>query len=64
MAGDRQVSEVLFSMIVSGMCQSCDSNVVLYSSEMSGVRHVSGVLFAMVVRWQVSDMCKESCSLW
>ena len=41
------------------MCQSCDSNVVLYSSEMSGVRHVSGVLFAMIVRWQVSDMCRS-----
>ena len=46
------------------MCQACDSNVVLYSSEMSGVRHVSGVLFAMIVRWQVSGMCQECCSLW
>ena len=39
-------------------------SVVLYGSEMAGVRHVSGVLFSMVVRWQVSGMCQECCSLW
>ena len=72
----RQVSGVLFSMIVrwqvSGMCQECCSqdgrcqavrSVVLYDSEMAGVRHVSGVLFSMIVRWQVSGMCQKCCSL-
>ena len=31
-------------------------SVVLYDSEMAGVRHVSGVLFSMIV-------CQECCSL-
>ena len=34
----------MFSMVVS---------VVLYGSEMAGVRQVSGVLFSMVVRWSM-----------
>ena len=46
------------------MCQACDSNVVLHSSAMAGVKQVSGVLFPMIVRWQVSGMCQECCSLW
>ena len=46
------------------MCQACDSNVVLHSSELSGARHVSGVLFAMIVRWQVPGMFQEIFSLW
>ena len=46
------------------MCQACFSSVVLYSSEMSGVRHVSGVLFDMIVRWQMSGMSQECFSLW
>ena len=32
--------------------------MVLYGSEMAGVRRVSGVLFCMVVRWQVSGVCQ------
>ena len=48
-------------------------SVVLYGSEMAGAgvrsvvlygSQVSGVLFSMVVRWQVSGMCQECCSLW
>ena len=38
-------------------------SVVLYGSEMAGVRQLSGVLFSMIVRWQVSGMCQECCSL-
>ena len=53
-------SGVLFSMVSGAGVRS----VVLYGSEMAGVRHVSGVLFSMVVRWQVSGMCQECCSLW
>ena len=45
------------------MCQACVRSVVLYDSEMAGVRQVSGVLFSMIVRWQVTGMCQECCSL-
>ena len=57
MAGVRSV--VLYGSEMAGV-----RSVVLYGSEMAGVRHVSGVLFSMVVRWQVSGMCQECCSLW
>ena len=30
---------------------------------MAGDRQVLGVLFSMIVRWQVSGMCQECCSL-
>ena len=66
MAGVRSV--VLYGCEMAGV-----RSVVLYGSEMAGVRsvvlygserQVSGVLFSMVVRWQVSGMCQECCSLW
>ena len=65
MAGVRYVSGVLFSMacVRCSMCQVCVRSVVLYGSQMAGVRYVSGVLFSMAVRWQVSGMCQECCSL-
>ena len=41
------------------MCQACVRSVVLYDSEMAGVRHVSGVLFSMIVSWHVAGMFRS-----
>ena len=62
-----------FCLYLPQMCSLCTKgnifqefvrSIVLYGSEIAGVKHVSGVLFSVVVRLQVSSMCQECCSQW